>query len=203
MNLFAPDPTANMLPRDGHVHYYGPVLSPAQARHYYERLQADIPWKGDEVVVAGRRIVTARQVAWYGDAAYRYTYSGTTKTALPWTPELLELKARVEACSGEAFNTCLLNLYASGAEGMAWHSDDEPALARHAPIASLSLGAERKFVFRHKQTREKCSIELEDGSLLVMAGTTQTHWQHCLPKTQKVATPRINLTFRTVVISAR
>jgi alkylated DNA repair dioxygenase AlkB len=203
MNLFAPDPTANLLPRDGVVHYHGPVLSPAQAREYFERLLADIPWKGDEVVVAGRRIVTARQVAWYGDSSYRYTYSGTTKTALPWTPELLELKERVEACSGEHFNSCLLNLYASGAEGMAWHSDDEPALARHAAIASLSLGAERTFTFRHKLTGEKCSLELEDGSLLVMAGSTQTHWQHCLPKTRKVAGPRINLTFRTVVMPTR
>lgn len=203
MNLFAPDPQENLLPCDGTVYYHGPILSPVQARNIYERLLADVPWKHDEVLIHGKRIVTARKVAWYGDAAYRYTYSGTTKTALPWLPQLRDLKQRVEAITQEQFNSCLLNLYASGEEGMNWHSDDEKSLGKNSSIASVSLGAERKFAFRHKQTAETRSIILEDGSLLIMAGQTQTHWQHCLPKTRKAPCPRINLTFRTIVPTPR
>ena len=137
-------------------------------------------------------------MAWYGDSDFSYTYSGTTKQALPWTAELLELKALVERITGGSFNSCLLNLYHNGSEGMAWHSDDEKALEKHSGIASLTLGAERKFAFRHKRTKATVSLLLEHGSLLMMKDETQTHWLHRLPPTKKVATPRINLTFRTM-----
>jgi alkylated DNA repair dioxygenase AlkB len=105
----------------------------------------------------------------------------------------------VERFSGDHFNSCLLNLYHDGSEGMGWHSDDERALGKDSSIASVSLGVERKFSFRHKETRETLSVMLEPGSLLVMKGATQRHWQHCVPKTKKVTTPRINLTFRSMV----
>ena len=118
-----------------------------------------------------------------------------------WTPELLELKAIVESICGRTFNSCLLNLYHTGEEGMAWHSDDEKTLEPDGAIASLSLGAERKFSFRHRKTRETISLQLEPGSLLVMHGATQTHWMHALPKTKKVMVPRVNLTFRTMVVA--
>jgi alkylated DNA repair dioxygenase AlkB len=108
------------------------------------------------------------------------------------------LKATVEERCGTIFNSCLLNLYHDGREGMGWHSDDEKSLVRDGCIASMSFGAERKFSFRHKRTKETVSLVLEDGSLLVMAGTTQTHWHHQLPKSAKAGTPRINLTFRTM-----
>lgn len=199
MDLFPPDPRANLLPCDGIVTYHGPILGGAEARRYQDALMTTVPWKNDEVVMFGKPVVTARKVAWYGDPGMSYTYSGTTKQPLPWTRELLELKALAEARTGSVFNSCLLNLYHDGREGMGWHSDDEKSLVRNSCIASMSFGAERKFSFRHKQTKETVSVMLESGSLLVMAGETQAHWQHQLPKSAKVATPRINLTFRTMV----
>lgn len=199
MDLFNTDPLQNLLPYDGIVIYHGPVLAPEQSRHYMDRLMDSIPWKNDEAVIFGKRIITRRKVAWYGDEAYNYTYSNTTKQALPWTRELSELKSLVESKSGCRFNSCLLNLYHDGAEGMAWHSDDEAALGKDTTIASLSLGAERKFLFKHKRSQEKVSLQLEAGSLLLMQGSTQTHWLHRLPPTKKISSPRINLTFRTIV----
>lgn len=196
MDLFGNDPAKNLLPSDGVVNYHGAILDHAEEHRFFLALRESIPWKSDETVMFGKRIVTSRKVAWYGDEPFAYTYSGTTKTALPWTAELAELKVLVEASSGDRFNSCLLNLYHDGSEGMSWHSDDESTLVRDSAIASLSLGAERKFSFRHKESHDKVSLMLERGSLLVMKGSTQRHWQHCLPKTRKVAQPRINLTFR-------
>lgn len=198
MNLFPADPTLNLLPCDGTVQYHGPVLGADEAWRFYEALLLGVPWQHDEAVIFGRRIVTARKVAWYGDVAYDYAYSGTTKQALPWNADLLVLKAAVERITGDRFNSCLLNLYHDGNEGMAWHSDDEKSLSRNSTIASLSFGAERKFCFRHKRDPHATAILLEHGSLLVMRGETQTHWLHSLPKSKNVTTPRINLTFRTM-----
>ncbi|HSH92945.1 MAG TPA: alpha-ketoglutarate-dependent dioxygenase AlkB [Roseimicrobium sp.] len=199
MDLFPVDPSANLLPCDGIVQYHGHILSPPGAQRYFEALLAGIPWKNDEAVIFGKRIVTARKVAWYGDARYSYTYSGTTKQALPLTRELAELKEQVEHLSGTTFNSCLLNLYHDGSEGMAWHSDDEKELEKHSIIASVSLGAECKFSFKHKRTQETVSVILEHGSLLIMKDTTQTHWLHAIPKSKKITGPRINLTFRTML----
>ncbi|RZK84181.1 MAG: alpha-ketoglutarate-dependent dioxygenase AlkB, partial [Pedobacter sp.] len=137
--------------------------------------------------------------AWYGDENYSYTYSRSSKTALPWTAELLELKSIAEQKTGTMFNSCLLNLYHNGDEGMAYHSDDEKALAKNSAIASMSFGAERKFLFKHKQTKETIATFLEHGSLLIMADETQTNWLHRLPPTKKISRPRINLTFRTML----
>jgi alkylated DNA repair dioxygenase AlkB len=199
MDLFAPYPALNLLPSDGVVNYHGPVISTTEAWRTFEALMSEVPWRNDEAVIFGKRIVTARKVAWYGDSNFAYTYSGTTKEALPWNTELRALKALVEQITGSTFNSCLLNLYHHGDEGMAWHSDDEKSLARDSSIASISLGAERKFCFKHKRTAEAASVILEHGSLLVMRGATQTHWLHSLPKTKKVTAPRINLTFRTML----
>ncbi|WP_159802376.1 alpha-ketoglutarate-dependent dioxygenase AlkB [Flavobacterium sp. MK4S-17] len=198
MDLFS-DYNTNLLPYDGTVLYFGPVLGAEQALQYYEKLLHDVPWQHDEAIIYGKRIVTKRKVAWYGDKNFAYTYSNTTKYALPWTTELLELKQLAEQISGHKFNSCLLNLYPTGQEGMSWHSDDEKALGQNTVIASLSLGAVRKFSFKHKHTKEKKDILLENGSLLIMKGETQTHWLHSLPKSVKVRLPRINLTFRTII----
>jgi len=198
MDLFNPDPLANILPYDGDVHYYGPMINVQQAQHYFDSLLHGIAWKNDEAIIYGKRIVTKRKVAWYGDHPFEYTYSKTTKQALPWTAELLELKALIEQKCGETFNSCLLNLYHTGEEGMAWHSDGEKDLKKNGAIGSFSLGADRKFAFRHKGTKQVESLVLEKGSLLVMKGTTQTHWLHRLPPTKKVQHARINLTFRTI-----
>jgi alkylated DNA repair dioxygenase AlkB len=150
-------------------------------------------------VIFGKRIVTKRKVAWFADGGRSYAYSGTMKLAHPWTEHLLFLKSTAERVSGATCNSCLLNLYHDGGEGMGWHSDDERSLAPSAPILSMSFGAERKFSFRHKRTRETVSVSLENGSLLMMAGETQIHWHHQLPKSAKVSSPRVNLTFRSVI----
>jgi alkylated DNA repair dioxygenase AlkB len=200
MDLFGNDPTANLLPCDGTVNYFGPVLTPDDTRLFNETLLREIPWKNDETVIFGKRIVTARKVAWYGDSNFSYTYSGTTKEALVWTDELAVLKSIVEKLTATRFNSCLLNLYHDGNEGMAWHSDDEKSLGKDSTIASVSLGAEREFRLKHKRTDERVSILLESGSLLVMKDATQTHWLHSIPKSKKITTPRINLTFRTMVV---
>lgn len=199
MDLFGNNPAANLLPGNGTVNYFGQILDPDEARRCYEALLKTIPWKNDEAVIFGKHIVTARKVAWYGDADYSYTYSGTTKQALAWTKELLALKGIVEKLTAAKFNSCLLNLYQDGSEGMSWHSDDESSLVKNSTIASLSFGAERKFCFKHKQTQQAVSLILENGSLLVMKNATQTYWRHCLPKSKRIKTPRINLTFRTMV----
>ena len=167
-----------------------------EAAELFAALRETVPWQHDELVIAGKRLVTARQVAWFGDREKAYHYSGATKLAQPWTPLLTQVKERVEAAVGSPFNACLLNLYMSGDEGMSWHSDDEGALGRLPTIASLSLGATRRFDFRHKGDRRKVSLMLEGGQLIVMTGATQHHWEHALPKTKRVRTPRINLTFR-------
>jgi len=199
MNVFKPKTTDNLLPSDGEANYYGKILEEKVTQKYFERLMHTIAWEHDEVIIFGKRIVTKRKTAWYGDQNYAYTYSKTTKKALPWTKALKELKTEVEAASGFTFNSCLLNLYHNGDEGMGWHSDDENTLIKNAPIASLSLGAKRKFSFKHKSTKQTVSVILEDGSLLLMKAPTQTYWLHSLPKTRKVNTSRINLTFRTML----
>jgi alkylated DNA repair dioxygenase AlkB len=201
MDLFnqTPDPSRNLLPKDGIVQYFGRLFTTAVANEYYEKLMQSIEWKNDQAIIYGKLIITKRKVAWYGDAAFDYTYSNTTKLALPWTPELLALKSIIEEKTGEQFNSCLLNLYHNGDEGMAWHSDAEKALKKNGAIGSMSFGAERKFAFKHKESKETVSLILEHGSLLVMKGTTQTNWLHRLPPTKLVSKPRINLTFRMIV----
>lgn len=200
MDLFnqTTDKHRNWLPYQGTVNYYGRLLTKAQADFYLNRLLETIEWRNDEAVIFGKKIITKRKVAWYGDKPYAYTYSNTTKYALPWTTELLALKKLIENETGTTFNSCLLNLYHNGDEGMAWHSDDEIDLKKEGAIGSLSFGAERKFAFKHKQTDEKVTLMLEHGSLLVMKDTTQTFWLHRLPPSKKIATPRVNLTFRTI-----
>lgn len=190
------DPSHNILPYDGTVNYYGVVFS--NLNHYYDTLWNEIDWKNDEAVLFGKHITTKRKVAWYGDKAFEYSYSGIRKTALQWNKPLLDIKNIIEEISGLTFNSCLLNLYHDGTEGMAWHSDNEKDLKKNGAIASVTFGAQRKFSFKHKNSKEKIDILLENGSLLVMKDETQTHWLHRLPPTKTVSTPRINLTFRTI-----
>lgn len=189
----------NLLPYDGTVHYYGPIMSKSQADIFYAALLQDIAWKHDEAIIYGKKIVTKRKVAWHADYPFSYTYSKIKKTARPWLPILNELKQIVQNVSGETFNSCLLNLYHDGSEGMAWHSDGEKELQKNAAIASLTFGAERNFAFKHKNTSKTITKLLEHGSLLIMKDATQTNWLHRLPPTQIECAPRINLTFRTVI----
>ena len=188
----------NLLPRDGEVHYYGPVIPHEKANFYLNELMQEIEWKNDKAVLFGKTIITNRKVAWYADEPFSYTYSKIKKTALPWTKTLLSLKDITEKESGEEYNSCLLNLYHNGSEGVSWHSDGEKDLKKNGAIGSLSFGAQRKFSFKHKRTKENVSKILEHGSLLVMRGGTQTHWVHQLPTTKTIHSPRVNLTFRKI-----
>ncbi|MGB7528988.1 alpha-ketoglutarate-dependent dioxygenase AlkB family protein [Sphingobacterium cellulitidis] len=197
MKLFnTEEPSKNHLPYDGTVNYYGVICKEPQL--YFEKLLHGIEWKNDQAIIFGRHIETKRKVAWYGDRSFEYSYSNIQKIALPWTEDLIVLKSLVESHSGETFNSCLLNLYHNGSEGMAWHSDGEKDLKKHGAIASLTFGAERKFSFKHKSTKEKIDLFLESGSLLIMKDQTQDHWLHRLPPTKTVHGSRINLTFRTI-----
>lgn len=198
--LFPINPTENILPYDGTVNYFGKVLTKAEADNYYEKLFSTLDWKHDEAIILGKHFVTPRKVAWYADEPYSYTYSKITKQALPWTTELIELKKLAEKITGAKYNSCLANLYHNGNEGMAWHSDDEKTLDRKSAIASISFGAERKFCFKHKADKNLISIYLEHGSLLVMKEETQINWMHRLPPTKKIFPPRINFTFRTMIV---
>ena len=200
MNLFenTPQIIENILPYDGITTYYGKIFPKGIADLYFQKLLSEIEWKSDEAVIFGKLIETKRKVAWYGDESFSYTYSGRTKTALPWTDTLLEIKTAIEQTSGETFNSCLLNLYHNGSEGMAYHSDGEKDLKDNAAISSVSFGADRKFHFKHKTTKELVSLVLENGSLLMMKGCTQKFWLHRLPTTTRIIKPRISLTFRTI-----
>jgi len=198
MDLFSNEKT-NLLPKDGTLNYYGPVFSAVDAPYYFDALLNTIDWKNDEIILFGKKIITKRKVAWYGDSGIEYTYSNTTKKALIWTKELREIKLLIEEQIGSTFNSCLLNLYHSGEEGMGWHSDDEKELEKNGTIASVSLGAERKFSFKHKKDQTTFSILLENGSLLLMKDEIQSFWQHKLTPTKMVKSARINLTFRSIV----
>jgi alkylated DNA repair dioxygenase AlkB len=198
MDLFNTEMSANILPYAGVVNSYGPIISLSEAQRYFEILLRNIEWQKDRSIMFGKLIVSERKVALYSKEKLSYTYAKINRDTLPWTKELLELKKNVEAKTGVQFNTCLLNLYHSGKEGMGWHTDAEKELKEDGAIASLSFGAERNFVFKHIQNKQKVTILLQKGSLLVMKGETQKHWKHSLPKTTKVSTPRINLTFRNI-----
>ena len=198
MDLFSSATIKNLLPFDGVTNYHGIILDQEQCAFFYQKLMDTIQFKNDEAIIFGKKIITKRKVAWYGSSEFSYTYSKITKTAVLFTKELLALKAIVEKESGETYNSCLLNLYHSGEEGMGYHSDGEKMLKKNGAIASISLGVARKFSFKHKKNKQRIDIVLENGSLLVMKKGTQTNWLHRLPPTKKVNSPRINLTFRTI-----
>lgn len=186
----------NIINEDGKAIYYGPIISMEEMASFYTILFNKIAWEQDQIIMFGKAITTKRKVAFYADQNIDYTYSNVKKKGLSWTPELLQIKSLIETHTGAYYNACLLNLYHNGDEGMGWHSDDEKEIITNSSIASLSIGAERKFAFKHKLTKETVNLILENGSLLEMKGPIQQHWWHSLPKTKKVQAPRINLTFR-------
>ena len=199
MDLFNPEHPQNILPYDGCVEYWSVIFNKKDADRYFKILLESLAWENDKVYIFGKEIITKRKIAWYGDRAFGYTYSNYTKKALPWTQELLELKKILENKIQETFNSCLVNLYHDGSEGMAWHSDGEKDLKKRGTIASLTFGAERKFSFKHKNSKEKIDLILEHGSLLLMKENTQDHWLHRLPPTTTTKKARINLTFRNII----
>ena len=191
-------PGINLLPKDGHIEYLPSIFDPLACAKLFEMLAKSLAWRCDQLYMFGKLITTKRKVAWVGDEGCAYTYSGVKKEPQPWTPELLLIKNQLETIAQCEFNSCLLNLYHDGIEGMGWHSDDEPELVQTAPIASMSLGAARKFSFKHKIDKTTASLMLESGSVLLMHAPTQTFWNHSLVKTTRPVGPRINLTFRAI-----
>ncbi len=189
----------NVLPQDGQVYYLPKFLS-ADVWDGYFRSLLDLPhWRSDVVNMFGNEIVTAREVIWFGDAECGYTYSGKRKEPEAWDASVLALKAMVEECSGVSYNSCLANLYHHGDEGMGWHADNEKELGSEPNIAVVSLGAERKFKLKHRETKEVVNIMLGCGSLLIMSGESQKYWLHTLPVSKRVKEPRISLTFRKII----
>lgn len=189
---------------DGAARCWPAAFAPAEADALFARLRAGIDWRQEEVVIFGERRRVPRLVAWHGDPGAAYTYSGVRHEPEPWTDALLEVRARVEGLSGHGFSAVLLNLYRSGADGMGWHADDEPELGRDPVVASVSLGATRRFRMRHRRRKEQAlELQLGHGSLLVMEGATQHHWVHSVPKTARAVGERINLTFRRIAAPGR
>ena len=191
-------PDLNILPKDGSAHYYPKVFSEQSSAQFLNQLQRSLTWEPDQLMMFGKLVTTRRKVAWVGDPKCSYSYSGIKKNPQNWTSELLFIKVQLEEISQAEFNSCLLNLYHDGDDAMGWHSDDEKELDPKSPIASLSLGAQRKFAFRHKKNKETISLFLENGSALIMHPPTQKHWQHALLKTKTASDVRINLTFRKI-----
>jgi alkylated DNA repair dioxygenase AlkB len=190
----------NLLPCDGIVRLHEDALAEADARRLFDELMAVTPWRHEIATVMGRRVPIPRLTAWHGEVGY--VYSGIRMTPAPWNAPLLEIKAAAEACAGQAFNSVLLNLYRDGRDSVSWHADNEPGLGRNPIIASISLGAARRFQMKHRQREARVELDLPSGSCLVMAGATQHHWLHQVPKTNRPAGPRINLTFRAMARAA-
>ena len=177
-----------------------PQWLPAQvSAELFERLVHQVPWEVHRIRMFGRMVDSPRLSCWVGDADATYRYSGTRFEPHPWTSALLELRERLEAETGAAFNSVLLNRYRTGHDSMGWHSDDERELGPQPLIASLSLGAARRFSFRHRQDRTlRRDLQLGPGDLLLMGGDTQALYHHALPRTARPMGERINLTFRLI-----
>lgn len=197
-SLFASsEPVVLALP-EAEVRHHAHAFEPPEADRLERRLRAEIPWTQHRVRIAGREIPCPRLSAWLGEPHACYGYSGQRLTPAPWTPALLEVRARVAELTGVEFDGVLANLYRDGDDAMGWHSDDERELGPRPVIASVSFGATRRFLLRHRTRKalRTCELALAHGSLLVMAGTTQARWKHRVPRTARPVGPRINLTFR-------
>ncbi len=202
-DLFAPAPTDNLLPYDGQVNDLGVMIDNPNA--LYHLLLTELPWHADSVTLFGKTHMTTRQIVWMGDENISYRYSGHTRQSVHWSDAVFRIKRSIEQRLANIgikakFNTCLLNYYPSGDDGMGYHADDEKELGYQPIIASLSLGATRKFVLKHKKTQDKVELHLESGQLIVMHGDTQTFWKHTITKTKTVADGRISLTFRYMLL---
>jgi alkylated DNA repair dioxygenase AlkB len=185
-------PSENLLPFDGEALFYADFLG----NEYFELLKSEINWKQEGMKMYGKEVLFPRLTAWYAEGGKTYKYSGLINIPEEFTPSLLKIKEALELEIGKKFNSALLNYYRNGQDSMGWHADDEPELSKNPVIASISLGAERKFQFKHKTVpKSLINISLSPGSLLMMQGATQHHWLHQVPKV-KDARERINITFR-------
>lgn len=193
------EPPIELLPCDGSAVLAPGFLTPDEADRLLVSVMAEVPWEATSLVMFGSEVAEPRLSAWLADDGIAYGYSGRTRNVHPWTGDLAALREQLVAHTGTRFNGVLVNLYRDGRDHMGWHADDETSLGPAPVIASVSLGAERRFDLRHRNSREVVSCTLPHGSLLVMSGASQRRWTHRLPKTTRVAEPRVNLTFRLVV----
>lgn len=197
------EPTRYDLEDGGLLVLYERWLDPADASAAFEDVRREAPWKSESIRIAGKTIPVPRLTAWYGDPGVVYTYSGLRNEPTPWTPRLAALRDAASSAAGAALNSVLLNWYRDGRDSMGWHADNERSLGDDPVIASLSLGAPRRFLLRHAKKRGRAvSLVLPGGSLLIMGGSTQRHYRHAVPK-EAEAGERINLTFRYVFSDAR
>ncbi|MBC3765400.1 alpha-ketoglutarate-dependent dioxygenase AlkB [Neptunicella marina] len=198
MKQFTFDLTQNSdipLPQ-ANIRYFSHFIQTEQAENVLRILTNELQWRQDYIRLYGREHKIPRLQAWYGDVGTDYQYSGLKMNPIPWHPLLLQLKKRCEVECATLFNSVLCNYYRDGQDSMGMHSDDESELGIEPTIASLSFGQPRILIFKHKSSGKRHKIELEHGSLLVMAGATQTYWQHGIDKTRRNVAPRLNLTFR-------
>ena len=187
---------------DAEVLYYPDFIPSQEANYYLESLRHSLDWRQEQITLYGKTFDVPRLQAWYGDKDSQYQYSNLSMKPKPWTKELWSLKQKCEKKSKLEFNSVLANLYRDGSDGMGRHADNEPELGHRPVIASVSFGETRNLDFYHNQSKQKVRVSLTNGSLLLMRGDTQTHWQHAIAKTKKVLLPRINLTFRTIYSEA-
>jgi alkylated DNA repair dioxygenase AlkB len=190
------DKPETILNLDGTAVYFGSVLDEQSSKLLFDKLEKEIDWQRDKVMMFGKVLETTRLVSWYGKQKFTYKYSNKEKVALPYPKVLEDIHSMVENITGQEYNSCLLNFYHDGSQSMSWHSDNEREIEGDSSICSLSLGARRKFKFKHIKTGQVIDVWLENGSVIDMSGEIQRFWKHCLPKTKKVTAPRINLTFR-------
>jgi alkylated DNA repair dioxygenase AlkB len=198
-SIFTPD-ESNLLPFQGESRLYPDFFSQKLADIYFRKLQDSLDWKQEPIRMFGKMVMQPRLTALYGDPDRPYGYSGIAMNALDWTSELRGMKERLQEFSGIEFTHVLCNYYRDGQDSMGWHRDNEAVLGKNPSIASITFGATRLFQVRHYETKShKIDIPLTHGSLLMMSGESQNHWEHQIPKTKKVFGPRINLTFRKLV----
>jgi alkylated DNA repair dioxygenase AlkB len=189
----------NLAPFDGELYLIKQFYRLPESDQLFAALETGLDWQEEAIFIFGKWVKVPRLMCWYGDPDAYYQYSGVNHQPRPWTKELQSVRAKVEQQCRCAFNSVLANLYRDGRDSMGCHADDEKELGLNPVIASLSLGDERLFKLHHKKHKETLDIILGHGDLLVMAGSLQHHWLHSVPKTKKIKTPRINLTFRKIL----
>jgi alkylated DNA repair dioxygenase AlkB len=193
------DTKTNILPYDGCVFYIPNYLDNILEKNVFDKLFFELDWQPDQALIYGKNIVTKRKIVWFSDNLATFSYSGITRISKPWDQLVLKIKKNIEQKLNYQFNSCLLNLYHNGLEGMSWHTDKTKEFGSMTTIVTLSLGATRRFEFKHIKTGQKNLVNLEPGSLLIMTDNTQVNWLQQLPKTTTVKDARISLTFRQLI----
>lgn len=201
MTSLFPTDSLEVLPFDGRAQLFPQFFNATSAQDHFNALISEVPWEEHHLVIFGKKVAEPRRSAWVADNDIHYVYSGIERPAHTWTPTLTVIRNALSRETGHPFNSVLANLYRDGNDAMGWHSDDEPCNGPEPVIASVSFGADRRFDFRHRTSKEKASVVLPHGSLLLMSGQSQHCWQHSIARSKKVTSSRINLTFRFVTSS--